>query len=101
MKLALNETEIKTACSNFLETLGINTEGQNISVRLIAGRKSNGHSAEIEVTKGIAITENLPVTAQVVEEHKMQGDLTSDIHLSDNTTDSVEPNSLFEDENNG
>lgn len=56
MKLALNDSEIKRACTTFLETMGISTKGKEVTVKLIAGRSGKGHTAEVEVVES---TENI------------------------------------------
>lgn len=49
MKLEINEEEINTAIVAYVNTLGLNTDDQDVTVTIVPGRK-NGNTAEIEIT---------------------------------------------------
>lgn len=57
MNINLNNSEIVQAITDYIATLGLNLKNKDVEVRLIAGRGSNGHSAQIDVKQSENIEE--------------------------------------------
>ncbi len=52
MQITINENEIKDAIQTYVAAQGIGVEGKSVEVHLVAGRGSNGHTANIEILPG-------------------------------------------------
>ncbi len=51
--IQLSESEIKLALIAYVGTQGVDLEGKTTDITFNAGRKGNGHTAEIEVVDGL------------------------------------------------
>lgn len=50
MQITINQEEIEEAIKTYVATQGINVDGKDVSVSLVAGRGANGMSAAIEIS---------------------------------------------------
>jgi hypothetical protein len=69
MKIHLNEQEIIQALKEFISNQGISITGKSVEVHLTAGRGSNGHKADLEITDepGLSV-ENAELKAKMAED---------------------------------
>lgn len=59
MIITLNDKEITDALIQYVDTMGVNTSGKEVTVDMTAGRGSNGYKAEITI--GATTTTEEPV----------------------------------------
>lgn len=94
MNITINANEINEAITSYVSELGIDTTGKNIEVHMVAGRGSNGFSANIEITKANTQPEvNVPTPRSVepVEEEVAE----EVIEATDKEESEVETSALF------
>jgi hypothetical protein len=67
MNISINNSEIQEALIAYVGTLGIDLKNKTIEVSMVAGRGSNGYSANIGITKSDSGTPILQISETITD----------------------------------
>lgn len=91
MDITLNSDEINQAIISHINTQGISTEGKNITVLIVSGRKGNGCKAEVTISNEV----NKAILTEVSPEDECDPVEPNDTVTDQEVTDDVVTGSIF------